>query len=630
QVRKVSYRWFPIDKFPFTLISREEEGIWGRYVHPTSASGRVSELQQTIRNTFQGYFDNPNLKSGQFRVVTDSRPYCPWSAGNVVLYNMSQMTQYLNSTVFQASAFPQVSFCKDSDLYWSMLADLNLVYHWVNKQPEFAPFPTSAERMFASASSKGSSSTFSSSFKKLFDPETIEASFFSTNSGVLGILQKRPDDPSLEMTWESLRRESNSLVEATRRYYNSSVGDKRIAFQMRVAYNYYKEADQRCFQSEDSYWKFDRNTYTFPLFMTAALFTTDPDTQRYNYGILGAVMEYKALLSWLESLFPECWNAEVAMEEPGLRCYILDEGAFIVANNRVKKDKRGTENNPYFMAANMQNAFIGANLHSLDYCLLQSLVRFGVYSSQQINNNICSCQASEIIPNKSSANRNLPTTDILALSIKILANFFIFGWTAVLSFVVNLSTNIGALTNFASSIVMFSTRIEGLPEFEPGSRMLCQLQTTKYIYTDRVQNVEASTNCSQFCPFSCDQGRKFRAHRIGQTNLLFVAVKGDPNCACGPKRTQIQQNFVLVENVVVGSGASSNKELKFNTCPLSSYARMFSQSSKDYSSGLKDLSCSANRNRREKRDTTCSFAARSSTALGFYLSVLLYAAILAF
>ena len=85
--------------------------------------------------------------------------------------------------------------------------------------------------------------------------------------------------------------------------------------------------------------------------------TTSPSPKNFakgNWCLTGAVMEYKALLSWLESLFPECWNAEVAMEEPGLRCYILDEGAFIVANNRVKKDKRGTENNPYFMAANMQ------------------------------------------------------------------------------------------------------------------------------------------------------------------------------------------------------------------------------------------------------------------------------------
>ena len=49
-------------------------------------------------------------------------------------------------------------------------------------------------------------------------------------------------------------------------------------------------------------------------------------------------MKYKALLTWLQSLMPECWDPELRSELPELQCYILDEGGFIVANNQFVND----------------------------------------------------------------------------------------------------------------------------------------------------------------------------------------------------------------------------------------------------------------------------------------------------
>ena len=95
-----------------------------------------------------------------------------------------------------------------------------------------------------------------------------------------------------------------------------------------------------------------------------------------------------------------------------------------------------------------------------------------------------------------------------------------------MSFSIGVITNIGALVSTFGSVFFFSAVSTGLPEFETGSKILCQLETTKYIYTDHVQNVDTTTNCSFFCSVDCDPGRPFRAHRIGQTNLLFVSAQG--------------------------------------------------------------------------------------------------------
>ena len=105
RINSVTYKWWPIDRFPFTFVSREEMSTWGRFWHPKRGAGSISDTSEKIRNTFLGYYENESLKSGQFKVVLDSRTYCPGSPGNLELFSGLQMMDFLNSTVFQVKYF---------------------------------------------------------------------------------------------------------------------------------------------------------------------------------------------------------------------------------------------------------------------------------------------------------------------------------------------------------------------------------------------------------------------------------------------------------------------------------------------------------------------------------------------
>ena len=164
-------------------------------------------------------------------------------------------------------------------------------------------------------------------------------------------------------------------------------------------------------------------------------------------------------------------------------------------------------------------------MHSVDFCLMNSLVKNGIYTTQDVKDNICSCDKSDVISYKaSSGQKNYSTLRLFTLF--SFMQSLTMGWTVVMSFSIGVITNIGALVSTFGSVFFFSAVSTGLPEFETSSKILCQLETTKYIYTDHVQNVDTTTNCSSYCSVDCDPGRPFRAHRIGQTNLLFVSAQG--------------------------------------------------------------------------------------------------------
>ncbi len=64
-------------------------------------------------------------------------------------------------------------------------------------------------------------------------------------------------------------------------------------------------------------------------------------------------MQHKAFLNWLKELFPECWDEDIRKQNPNRRCYMLDEGGFIVASSLLTS--QSVQNDPRtLLAAKMQ------------------------------------------------------------------------------------------------------------------------------------------------------------------------------------------------------------------------------------------------------------------------------------
>ena len=66
-------------------------------------------------------------------------------------------------------------------------------------------------------------------------------------SGVLAVLERDRNSQKFNKMWQSMRRQSNSLLESARNFYPYEQ-ENRVVLQMHVAYNYHKEAPQKCFQ----------------------------------------------------------------------------------------------------------------------------------------------------------------------------------------------------------------------------------------------------------------------------------------------------------------------------------------------------------------------------------------------
>ena len=103
KIREVKYRWLPLVKYPYVLVSREEKTFRGSRWHPVRAARGTPGAEVQIKNTFLGIVENPNLSENSFKLFIDSKVFCPKATGNVAMLNSTSMMRFLNQTVFQVS-----------------------------------------------------------------------------------------------------------------------------------------------------------------------------------------------------------------------------------------------------------------------------------------------------------------------------------------------------------------------------------------------------------------------------------------------------------------------------------------------------------------------------------------------
>ena len=305
-----------------------------------------------------------------------------------------------------------------------------------------------------------------------------------------------------------------------------------------------------CYRSRNTHWVINPLTYQFPVLVTQPLLSTTDDAQAppVPFAVAGFIETQVLVETDLKESFPDCFQ-----ENNALWCYFIDDGGFIVFNSQGHK-----------LVEDLQTMFpVGISLYSKDPCLMNQLVRDGIFKQFRTSHETCTCDVDQLLFRSDSSS----FTHLFHVAMSAFANIINMMHLVSLSMI---------RSSFYDIIqLLFHPKIVETLELGLNNVILCEQTVIKYTFGETEEINENMTICTSTC--TCNEVEPYFAKRIANTNLLLVSVRNSfgrlcKSCSVTEKRISARDGTKLFEEYSQDSLSEKDNpvsEFKVNTCNYS-------------------------------------------------------------